>query len=51
MRRDAARLTDIIKAADAVAGYLRVTSKDRFLTSGMEQDAIIRQLMVVGEAA
>lgn len=51
MRRDAQRLTDIVRAADSVARYLREFSKDEFFAGGLAQDAILRQLTVAGEAA
>ena len=48
MRRDAERLKDIVRAAEAIAQYLETTSRERLLVSGMEQHAILRQLIVVG---
>lgn len=51
MRRDALRLQDIIEAAEVLAGYLRDLDQEKFLAGGLAQDAILRQLTVVGEAA
>ena len=51
MRRDGLRLLDIVEAAGAVAGYLAGTTKHQFLAGGLAQDAILRQLIVTGEAA
>lgn len=51
MRRDALRLLDIVEAADVLAGYLQSLSQETFLAGGLAQDAILRQLTVVGEAA
>ena len=51
MRRDAQRLLDIVEATAVVARYLQNLNKDHFLAGGLVQDAILRQLTVVGEAA
>ena len=51
MRRDALRLQDMVEAADVLAGYLRDLSQEAFLAGGLAQDAILRQLTVVGKAA
>ena len=51
MRRDAQRLQDIVEAAEVLSGYLRGLRSEEFLAGGLAQDAILRQLTVVGEAA
>lgn len=51
MRRDAQRLLDIVAATAIVAGYLAEIERERFVSGGLAQDAILRQLMVAGEAA
>ena len=45
MRRDALRLQGIAEAADALAGYLRDLSREKFSAGGLAQDAILRQLL------
>lgn len=51
MRLDAQRLLDIVDAADVVAGYLQHINQDEFLSGGIFQDGILRQLTIAGEAA
>ena len=51
MWRDLAWLLDILQAAEKVLEYSQGLSEEAFLTSSLYQDAIVRQLMVVGEAA
>ena len=51
MRRDALRLLDIVRAAVVVEDYLDGISQERFVAGGLHQDAVLRQLMVIGEAA
>ena len=50
-RSDVLRLKDIAAAADTVASYLNGVSREEFLAGGMVQDAVLRQLIVAGEAA
>lgn len=51
MRRDAQRLLDIGASTAIVAGYLAEIEREQFVSGGLAQDAILRQLMVAGEAA
>ena len=51
MRRDALRLSDIAEAARAIAGYVTSLGLEQFLAGGLAHDAILRQLIVAGEAA
>lgn len=51
MRRDAQRLQDMVDAADMIAVYLSGVDQDRFLASSLLQDAVLRQFLVLGEAA
>jgi uncharacterized protein with HEPN domain len=51
MRRDAQRLADIAEAADIVADYLQRVGRQDFFAGGLVHDAILRQMMIAGEAA
>lgn len=51
MRRDPERIADIVEAAGQIAEYLRSCSQADFFASPLLQDAVLRQLMIVGEAA
>lgn len=51
MRADRLYLADIITAADAIARYLVGFDRDRFLADEVMQDAVLRRLIVIGEAA
>ena len=51
MRRDGLRLRDIVEAAGTVADYLAGVTQEQFFAPGLIQDAILRQLIVAGEAA
>jgi uncharacterized protein with HEPN domain len=52
-RTDRAFIDDILIAADSIRGYVRGVAKDDFLSKrdAMVQDAVIRQVGIVGEAA
>lgn len=50
-RRDDLLLTDIIAAADRIASYLDLQTKESFFLDHMRQDAVLMQLLVIGEAA
>lgn len=50
-RSDVLRLKDIVGAAETVASYLKGVSREEFLAGGLVQDAVLRQLIVTGEAA
>ncbi|HUZ79097.1 MAG TPA: HepT-like ribonuclease domain-containing protein [Thermoplasmata archaeon] len=49
-RDDALRLSDIVAATRLIASYI-VGGEEKFLGSTMAQDAVIRELEVIGEAA
>jgi uncharacterized protein with HEPN domain len=51
MRRDAQRLSDIVRAAAQIAGYLATRSETEFVFDTLFQDAVLRQLTIVGEAS
>lgn len=51
MWRDFAWLLDMLQAAEKVMEYARDLTQDKFMASSLHQDAIIRQLMIVGEAS
>ncbi|MEO8716626.1 MAG: DUF86 domain-containing protein [Burkholderiales bacterium] len=48
--RDALRLRHILDAAQRIAGYLKGADQSTFLSNPMMQDAVIRNLEVIGEA-
>lgn len=50
MQRDLDRLRDIVDAAAAVRQYL-AGREDTFFNDPILRDAVLRQLMIVGEAA
>jgi len=49
--RDAGYLLDILNAARAAHGYIEGSEFDAFLNDPQRQDAVIRRLEVIGEAA
>jgi uncharacterized protein with HEPN domain len=51
MRRDAQRLSDIVEAAGQVANYIDGRTDVQFVVDRFFQDAVLRQLTIVGEAA
>jgi uncharacterized protein with HEPN domain len=51
MPRDKVYLLDILEAAKLVAGYVLGKSLEQFLEDTQCQDAVIRRLEVIGEAA
>jgi uncharacterized protein with HEPN domain len=51
MLRDEDRVGHIVDAAARIAGYLGSTTWEEFCRNPMIQDAVLRQLMIVGEAA
>jgi uncharacterized protein with HEPN domain len=51
MSRDDAYLLDMLISARLVAQYALGLTEDRFRRSEMHQDAIIRRLEIIGEAA
>lgn len=50
MWRDTAWLFDIVRAARKAREYVAEMQRDAFLESTLHQDAVIRQLEVIGEA-
>ncbi len=51
MPRDAAYLLDILEAAKLAATYVATKTKEEFLQDTQCQDAVIRRLEIIGEAA
>lgn len=51
MQRDSAYLLDILEAAKVVHVYVSGKTKEDFLRDSLCQDAIIRRLEIIGEAA
>jgi hypothetical protein len=49
--RQAAFLLDILNSADAIGHCLREFDREGFLRDAKTQDAVLRRLMVIGEAA
>ncbi|CAN5668975.1 DUF86 domain-containing protein [soil metagenome] len=45
------RLSHIVEAAARIANYLKDVSKQDFLKDGLRQDAVIRRIQIIGEAA
>lgn len=51
MPRDSAYLLDIVQSAKLVARYVEGTAREAFLRDEQLQDAVVRRLLVIGEAA
>jgi uncharacterized protein with HEPN domain len=51
MWRDLAWVLDMLQASRKTIEYARGLSEEQFQVSGLHQDAILRQLTIVGEAA
>lgn len=51
MWRDLAWVLDMLQASRKTIEYARGLSEEQFQASGLYQDAILRQLTIVGEAA
>jgi len=51
MPRDTAYLLDILEAARLAAAYASTKTKEEFLRDTQCQDAVIRRLEIIGEAA
>jgi uncharacterized protein with HEPN domain len=45
------RLRDILEAARLIGAYVRDTTEERFRSDTQKQDAVIRRIEVIGEAA
>jgi uncharacterized protein with HEPN domain len=51
MSRDRDYAEDILAAARAALGYVQDVTSETFLSDTMRQDAVVRQLLIIGEAA
>ena len=51
MQRDVSYLADIVDAAQLIQTYVEGFDFDEFFEDLMRQDAVVRELMVIGEAA
>jgi len=51
MQRDKGHLLDILEAAEIALTYVRGMCRDDFLDDLQCQDAVIRRLEIIGEAA
>ena len=51
MWRDLAWIVDMLQASQKAIEYARGLNEEQFQASGLHQDAILRQLTIVGEAA
>ena len=51
MQRDIGYLLDILEAARLASGYVLGKTKEEFLRDSQCQDAVIRRLEIIGEAA
>jgi len=51
LSRQRAYLLDILRSAEAIEEYISRYSRDSFLKDTRTQDAVLRRLMVIGEAA
>jgi uncharacterized protein with HEPN domain len=51
MRRDAERVSDILREGIRIAGYIDGRTAADFIADVLFQDAVVRQLTVVGEAS
>jgi uncharacterized protein with HEPN domain len=51
MQRDLQYLLDMLQSAELVAAYTAQCSKDDFIANVQLQDAVIRRLLIIAEAA
>jgi uncharacterized protein with HEPN domain len=51
MQRDLQFLLDILQSAELIVSYTKQCSKDEFIENIQLQDAVIRRLLVIAEAA
>jgi uncharacterized protein with HEPN domain len=51
MSRDLDYVADIVAAARITLGYVEGVAYEDFISNTMRQDAVVRQLLVIGEAA
>jgi uncharacterized protein with HEPN domain len=49
--RQRAYLLDILRSAEAIAGYISEYTLESFMNDTRTQDAVLRRLLVIGEAA
>ena len=49
--RQAAYLLDILRSSDVIQNYIEGCSREDFLKDPKTQDAVLRRLLVIGEAA
>jgi uncharacterized protein with HEPN domain len=49
--RQAAYLLDILRSAEAIQSYIEGHSREEFLRDTKTQDAVLRRILVIGEAA
>jgi uncharacterized protein with HEPN domain len=45
------RLRDILHSADLIGSYVKDTTKDQFIADNQKQDAVMRRIEIIGEAA
>ena len=51
MQRDLEHLLDMLQSAELIMAYITTSSKDEFNANVQLQDAVIRRLLVIAEAA
>ena len=49
--RQAAYLLDILRSAEVIEAYIGVQTREEFLRDAKTQDAVLRRLLIAGEAA
>ena len=49
--RQAAYLLDILRSAEVIKAYIEAHTREKFLSDAKTQDAVLRRLLVIGEAA
>ena len=49
--RDLHSLLDVVQSAEKVTEYIKGVSEESFLADEKLQDAVIRRLLIIGEAA
>lgn len=51
MKEDGVYIQHIIESIQKINEYIKNTDKNKFLSNSMIQDAVIRQIEIIGEAA
>lgn len=51
MRREALYLSDIIEAAESIAGFVSGITRESFLQSDLVRSGVLHKLTIIGEAA